>query len=119
MTQIYRLLYKTYIITQIVRAVNSDKGSASELNSTLLLLSCSEVAYGTFSGNQGNWHRVGRSELSHHRVKIDSGRTTDVYNKEIERHMFYPTESQITRTYQGCLNCNMKLSEVRIHCEEL
>lgn len=76
----------------------------------LLLLGCSEVASGTFSGNHGNWHRVGRSELSHHLLKIDRER-------ERERHV-HAAEVEEWR-YRGFAKNWIKETPVSRHSEQL
>lgn len=64
-------------ISDCIKHLNVDTNSNNlkegfrKVDSIFVLPGCSEVASGTFRGNQGNWHRLGRSELSHHLVKID------------------------------------------------
>lgn len=100
--------HDTYMWPERARDINSKEGSGSVLL-LLLLLGCSEVASGTLWGNQGNWHRVGRSALSHRLVKIEPEKEADVdveTGEQRDIHLSQTSHTSITSMHKQKYSIN-------------
>lgn len=95
----WNMWHNTYRWTEGLREINSKEGSDLVL---ILLLGCSEVASGTLWGNQGNWHRVGRSALSHRLVKIKPEKEADVEVETGEQREINLSQTSYTSITSMC-----------------